>query len=604
MDKFKNTYTLSHYLKTKTICVLRKRSIQKRLLIALIMCALIPLLLISFMSSHYHSQAITSKVSDYSLQLLKQVDSSMVSELNSFQQLGDKLMVAPLIQDGLYQFNTSNDLDRNSTITRIADELLVNFSSLLKDIDVLTITTPDDEIFYDLGYDEIAHFNRNVLKNAVEEKGSDVWYMSTTRRGKKSLVLCREINNRYDYSHKLGYLYIGIPTSNFATNVFEDINTSNNSTEFLIITSQGQLITSTSPTTDSDSATPLINTLFDKVKEDENTFSIELDHEKYFIAYRYDHYSNWYVVTKVSYDYINADIYKFKRLIIIISSLSICMTVIVASLIYSSFITPMKAMLRSVDTIMAGHLDSRIQDDAPDELGHLSRSFDDAIDNINNLIHHVKQEQKEKRTTELHMLQAQINPHFLFNTLNSLKWTAMISGANTVSDGLAALSDLLRSTIVQSDSLVTINEEMDNIKNYILIQKLRYGDVFTVTYNIASDVEELLLPKLLLQPIIENAIIHGFTEETLDGQLIINAQSNNDILNITVEDNGIGFDPTIPTPKSTKKLSGIGIKNVEERIQLHYGTDYKLIIHSEKGFGTTVKLTLPIQRRNEVIDNV
>lgn len=206
----------------------------------------------------------------------------------------------------------------------------------------------------------------------------------------------------------------------------------------------------------------------------------------------------------------------------------------------------------------------------------------------------MEEEEKEKHELQLNMLQAQINPHFLFNTLNSLRWVSLMSGATNVSEGILALSDLLRNTIIHKGEYITIQEEIENINNYVLIQRLRYGDCFKVNYNLPESLLECKTLKFILQPIIENAIIHGGYDEQSVVNIEITLEEVNRALVCCVIDDGKGFDREgVALNNKVDKFSGIGLDNVGDRIRLNFGKEYGLEIESKIGRGTKVTLHIP-----------
>lgn len=172
---------------------------------------------------------------------------------------------------------------------------------------------------------------------------------------------------------------------------------------------------------------------------------------------------------------------------------------------------------------------------------------------------------------------------------------AILNEDNPVSEGISALSKLLRNTIVDSNEYVDVEEEIENVKNYIIIQKLRYGDLFETVYNIDEDVRHCRILKFLLQPIVENSILHAFEEDREHQILTIRAQAEKGCLKIEIGDNGKGFQE-VEQSYTNKKLSGIGIMNIQERIRLMYGDKYSMNIQSEVNKGTIVTLLLPYRK--------
>jgi two-component system sensor histidine kinase YesM len=201
------------------------------------------------------------------------------------------------------------------------------------------------------------------------------------------------------------------------------------------------------------------------------------------------------------------------------------------------------------------------------------------------------------------MLQAQINPHFLFNTLNSLKWSAMMSGNDAVKQGIESLSELLRNTILVKEELIPLESEIDNLLHYATIQRIRYGDSFKLSFAMSD--EELyacLVPKFILQPIVENSILHAGDENGRRVDIRVEGRKEGTKLKIVISDDGKGFDMNDAHARkssSHSKLSGIGIGNVDERIRIHFGPTYGLETRSAPNEGTRTVITLPILTMEE-----
>jgi two-component system sensor histidine kinase YesM len=241
-----------------------------------------------------------------------------------------------------------------------------------------------------------------------------------------------------------------------------------------------------------------------------------------------------------------------------------------------------------------------ILDGADDELSYLANSFNEIVINMGNLVKQIEKEQDLKRKAEIRMLQAQINPHFLFNTLDSLKFVAIMSNAFSVSEGLTSLSKLLRNSIVKENSKITIKEELANIENYLIIQKIRQGDIINFECNIQENCYDMKIMKLLLQPIVENSIIHGLSSSSNFSIKLICRCINNNII-IKIEDNGIGFEKD---QEFTEKLnncnsfSRVGLNNVKERLSLEYKDKQSFKIFSKKNKGTVVIIKYPEEINN------
>ncbi len=232
------------------------------------------------------------------------------------------------------------------------------------------------------------------------------------------------------------------------------------------------------------------------------------------------------------------------------------------------------------------------------EVKELGRAYNYMLDELNDYIQKLMETQKEVRNAELAALQRQINPHFLYNTLASIKMLVQRGNKETASETINALISLLQNTISNVSETITIEQELVNMKNYVFINHVRYGDRIKVNYFVAPDCMHFQVPKLIIQPFIENAFFHAFNEKP-GGTIYILVSSDRDRLIIEVVDNGDGMDELsnqgeLPNPKSKRQLfTGIGVQNVNNRIALLYGEQYGVAISSTKGEGTKVKITLP-----------
>ena len=224
------------------------------------------------------------------------------------------------------------------------------------------------------------------------------------------------------------------------------------------------------------------------------------------------------------------------------------------------------------------------------------------------------EDEHRKRRLELQMLQYQINPHFLFNTLNSLQWVAVINDVPVLAEGISSLSTLLKNTLMKEDELITLEEEISNLKHYFVIQKIRYGNSFDVDYVLEPDTLQYRLPRLILQPLAENAIVHGASGSADVVFIAVSSRHGQEGLVIEIRDNGKGFSEAAfdrkeaetngskkreagekKTEYKSRKSPGIGIQNIKERLRLHYGREDLLQIISEEGKGTLCRIMIPAE---------
>lgn len=237
-----------------------------------------------------------------------------------------------------------------------------------------------------------------------------------------------------------------------------------------------------------------------------------------------------------------------------------------------------------------------------DEVGRLNRAFRQMSDTIRSLFEKQKTESEAREKYQYEALRAQVNPHFLFNTLNAIRWMAIIRKADNIVACIDALATMLKYSMSRGGELVTLKDELDNINSYIYIYNCRYGNQFTLETDLDRELLELQVVKFILQPIVENAVIHGFKGSEKQGTIMIYGDVENGVLKLYVEDNGCGLQKGEAEARSGRKVTGIGIANVDARIKSAYGAQYGLLVYNGAVCGTVAEFTLPVLRQKEEID--
>lgn len=235
------------------------------------------------------------------------------------------------------------------------------------------------------------------------------------------------------------------------------------------------------------------------------------------------------------------------------------------------------------------------------EVQKLATTYNDMLNDIQSYVKELMETQKAQRKAEIKALQMQISPHYIYNTLASIKWLVYKNDVEETTKTIDAFISLLRNTISNTDEFITVEQELVNLENYVLINHTRYGDAIQVEYYVANDCYDCLLPKLVLQPFIENAFFHAFPSGQ-SGVIQIFISETDQTLDIRIMDDGIGMDEEQAKDVIRQKkehFSGIGIHNVQDRLQLLYGADYGITIESQKERGTSVKIRLPVHRKPE-----
>ncbi len=309
--------------------------------------------------------------------------------------------------------------------------------------------------------------------------------------------------------------------------------------------------------------------------------------------------TGWTVVGVSYMDELVVDRKDIERTYAVVVVLLLLFAMLAISLIAGRITKPLmvlKDVMQSSDT---GHLNKVDMTDVPDnEIGALSQSFNVMTDQIHRLIEENKEEQRQKRHSEQRALQAQINPHFLYNTLDSIIWMAESGKNDEVVLMTASLARMMRSTLNSQQEIVTIEQEMLHVRSYLTIQQMRYRDKLEFEIDIDPEIRQVGIVKLVVQPLVENAIYHGIKYKENKGWLQITGRREGDRVVISITDSGQGMDQdTLKNIFKKHKVNytnnGVGVYNVQSRLQLYYGEEYGLHYESSPGCGTTVRIVIP-----------
>lgn len=258
------------------------------------------------------------------------------------------------------------------------------------------------------------------------------------------------------------------------------------------------------------------------------------------------------------------------------------------------WIKPLQNLQAVILKIGAGDSNLRAEAKGSPELVDLAQQFNKMLDQIEQLMEAVKTEEQNVRRYELRALSAQINPHFLYNTLDTIVWMAEFNDSKRVVEVTKSLAQYFRLALNQGHEQIALKDEIDHVRQYLFIQKQRYGD--KLQYKIEEDesLADYKLPKLVLQPLVENAIYHGIKEIDRQGMIRVTAVAEEGQLVLSIYDNGRGFDVNASMDATLLRLGGVGLKNVDQRLRLQFGDDYHMEIQSEPDKFTQISLYLPL----------
>lgn len=290
-----------------------------------------------------------------------------------------------------------------------------------------------------------------------------------------------------------------------------------------------------------------------------------------------------------------------KQLLEIFITVGIILLIIVAGstvIFTGKLVSPIQKLESAMQEFEDRLLKVKIDKNGCYEIESLSNHFNTMVDKINHLMIEISEKEKHLRVYEIGALYSQINPHFLYNTLDTIVWMAEFNNSQKVIEITKALAQFFRLSLSGGNELTSVENELDHVRKYLFIQKERYGESLNYSIIAEDSILTVQIPKILLQPIVENAIYHGIKGLDKPGYIEISAYQDKNLLVLTVKDNGIGFnlkDIDEKIPNQTTKLGGIGLENVDKRIKLYYGEKYGLIINSLIGQGTNVLIKIPLE---------
>lgn len=304
--------------------------------------------------------------------------------------------------------------------------------------------------------------------------------------------------------------------------------------------------------------------------------------------------------------HLNNQVEKFIILCIALVAVIVILVIVITVFILRSITRPVEELCRVTEQIAKGDFSARAGVQTKDEIAVLAGSVNDMTERLEVMVNQIKEDERKMRYAELRLLQEQINPHFLYNTLDTIVWLIEGNHSDKAVNMVVSLSEFFRLVLSRGKEYITIQEEELHIRSYLEIQQVRYHDILDYEINIDPAIYQYQILKLTLQPLVENSLYHGIKYKRAPGKILVTGRMEGDCICFTVEDNGVGMEPEmleklreeIKRPcKQTE--TGFGLANVNERIRMNFGQKYGMEIDSVKGEGTRIKLVIPAEKREQ-----
>lgn len=446
----------------------------------------------------------------------------------------------------------------------------------------------------------------DIYKKINSYDGKPFWFSTDSNSGKllqnnsnSKICMGRVIKNA-DTNEKIGYIILFINKATVEY-IYKN-NLHSNGESFFIIDENNKLVSNTGKPINQNTIKE-INELTNSGPQEQSSFNTKIDNDSMLVTYSPITSSGWRIYYSVPMKNMIDQISSIKRFTILMIFFAIIFTFPFILMISTYFTAPIKKLLTSMKKFEKGDFDERVDFKYSDEIGMLGNGYNKMVGNIKELIDTSYKLQIKEKEAELRALQAQINPHFLYNTLNTIYWKAVKTDQYEISEMTLLLSQLFRLTLNMGKDWVTLADEKELIYCYLSLQSIRFKDRLTFTIDIDPSLLKCMTPKLILQPFVENAVIHGIGDRTEGGHISISANLINDKLCFVIHDNGLGMNSEMvkalnssdfDTNEAQLKQGGYAIRNVVERLKLTFNEEYSLKFMSKLGEGTCIEIEIPI----------
>ncbi len=508
------------------------------------------------------------------------------------------------LSNGSLDYETVNDfnayLQSNLYLKSEIDEILIRFVT-------------DGRVFQvnkSMGSNTDSYTKMDDLyKQALKHHGKPVWYAAFKDGRADDLYITKIIYDINDIKREIGLLvfkvneqYLKEVLNNYMTNTRQNVS---------LYGSDGREVYTYMPF-EINYGTPL-NELAG-TQNGTGAREIKAGNDTIYLLHETIMPDSWKLIMAISSNILLKDVRNIARLILILCAATLPICLLLVNFLYSDIIKPINLLVKRMHQVEKGEIGITIENRREDEFGYMNKTFNRMSLEIKNLINTVYKKQIATKDAEIKALQAQINPHFLYNTLDSINWKAKINGVDEISEMVAALSSIIEANLNRNnEKFITLEKEIEYINNYYLLLKKRYGKKINLELEVEEDTLKCVIPKLIIQPIVENAVYHGLEMKVGSGTIHLRTGVKGDRMWIEVLDDGIGIDEnTLCTLSNnladaltdaasgmeeedfTMARSSIGIINVHKRIRLLYGEDYGLHITSRVAEGTRVVISLPV----------
>lgn len=556
-----------------------------KLVLSYSVLAIIPIVLLGGYSYLESRRSLESRTRLSLESFVRQTALKLHSKEMLYESVFDDLVVDQSIQR---LFGSRGD-DMYRTYVEVTESfhpMVQSFLYRYREIERITVYNRNDVPEY---ADMIRRFesiaNTEWARNA---EAKTCWYVENGR-----LFGVRKLNNLYA-TNQLGVLRI-----DFDSRQTFDVQANTGVSEygFMVVTDTGRELFHRTTMQASGAA------LLRRIVEEGATGVVSLEGTRYLVIRDEPAEAGWHACFLTPYRSLGVGAGGILRATAVVVGGCVGLLAILILVFSRTFVGRIRQLNASIRAVEEGDLHVQIRSDSKDEIGELANRFGSMVRRINSLITEVYKSRIVRREAEIRALQAQINPHFLYNTLSLINWKAKLIEATEICDIVRAMTKYFRTTLSKGQDVVSIQAELENVRSYVYIQRVLHDRSFSVEYRVDEAVYGYHTLKLLLQPVVENAILHGLdASKRSDKHLVVEAAKRENRILFAVSDNGVGMDARDSSQGQGSYGGGYGLRNVRERVRHFFGEEFGVYVESAQGEGTTVRIVIPAYRLPEVAE--
>ncbi|WP_195266500.1 histidine kinase [Clostridium sp. 1001275B_160808_H3] len=580
LNKFKISSIKDNYLNL---------SIMKKIVIYFSMVFVISILFITIVYEKINTRYTLEKLEQSSLEVLESAKSNMNIIIGNTNNVSKMIISSYQIQNILNPYQ-----EKDNSLKNEVNKYLIQFTNFQSNISSIYILDYEGSKYYSDNY-SYKTLNLNDIKHSN-------WYEELINKNGDYILkyncggLIDEVDRNYvSFIRIINDINtqkpIGIMIINIDEDMFFDLGTNlenKYSTKLLIKNNENDFITRPS---NIDVLSQLEEDIDYCIKN--GTITKNIEKNNYILSSVPVEGINWNIVSISSYSKL-LEQNKYVKYILLYFILINFVLIFLGSMVISKFITgPINKLCESMNDVGDGKFNIVNIKTYNDEIGQMKNRYNCLIIEIQELMKKIKENEEKKRQIELDLLMSQIKPHFLYNTLDSINSLALSGENKKIYKMIKSLGKFYRVSLNGGKNLISIKEEVDTIRNYLIIQEMRYRDLLEVEYNLDDSCNEYKIIKLVLQPLVENSIYHGIRNKNEKGKIIISTYHDDESIFLSVEDNGLGIDENKIKNIYDNEGIGVGLRATKERLRIFYGEKFKFVVESKVGIGTKITIKIP-----------